>query len=113
MSTKICGECTHPLGDHFAGCNEHYRNQLQAAEPTVDMINHPPHYKGSAAAVTCINCGERTTVECIDVTRHMNFNVGNVIKYCWRLGLKGDPVEQLKKAVFYLQDEIKRLGGAS
>lgn len=48
-------------------------------------------------------------VECIEITRHMNFNLGNAMKYLWRAGLKGDRIEDLKKAVWYINDEIKRI----
>jgi hypothetical protein len=37
----------------------------------------------------------------------MGFNLGNVIKYIWRADLKGKNIEDLKKAAFYLQDEIE------
>ena len=63
-----------------------------------DMVNHPPHYTAHPSGI-----------EAIQVTRHMNFNLGNATKYIWRAGLKGDGVEDLKKAVFYLNDEIARL----
>lgn len=74
--------------------------------PSVDMVNHPPHYTSDPSGV-----------ECIQITRHRNFNVGNAIKYLWRNGLKEDPdksarakqIEDLRKTVFYVQDEIKRL----
>lgn len=64
-----------------------------------DKIN-PEHYKSHPSGV-----------ECIDITRHHNFNVGNVIKYCWRQGLKEGETSltDLKKAQWYLNDEIKRL----
>ena len=65
-----------------------------------NSVEHPPHYNDSPSGV-----------ECIDVVRWMSFNVGSAVKYCWRAGLK-DPaktVEDLKKAVFYLNDEIERL----
>jgi len=62
-----------------------------------DPIN-PSHYRRHASGV-----------ECIEVTRHMNFNVGNAMKYIWRYEHKGDPVENLKKAQWYLNDEIVRL----
>lgn len=39
----------------------------------------------------------------------MNFNLGNVLKYIWRHDLKGDPIENLEKAAFYLDDEISTL----
>lgn len=50
-------------------------------------------------------------VECIEITRHFNFNLGNVIKYIWRAGKKDEKthLEDLKKAFWYLQDEITRL----
>ena len=39
----------------------------------------------------------------------MNFNLGNVVKYVWRSGLKDARLEDLKKARWYLNDEIARL----
>lgn len=73
-----------------------------------DNVNHPKHYTSDPSGI-----------ECIDVTRHRNFNIGNAIKYLWRAGLKEDKdrkiidkqVEDLNKAVWYLVDEIHRLGG--
>lgn len=73
-----------------------------------DQINHPKHYTSDPSGI-----------ECIDITRHRNFNIGNAIKYLWRAGLKEDKdrklidkqIEDLNKAVWYLVDEIHRLGG--
>lgn len=67
-------------------------------------INHPHHYTNAAAK--CSSCAQ--LIECIDVTRHMNFNLGNAIKYIWRCDLKNNPIDDLKKAIWYLQDEIKK-----
>lgn len=69
---------------------------------TVDQVNHPSHYTSDPSGV-----------ECLTITRHRNFNVGNAIKYLWRAGLKneGKHVEDLKKAIFYINDEIKRIEG--
>jgi hypothetical protein len=64
-----------------------------------DVIN-PAHYRKHPSGI-----------ECIEVTRHMNFNVGNAIKYLWRYMDKGDPVEHLQKAQWYIDDEIRRLQG--
>lgn len=61
-------------------------------------IHHPPHYKSHPSGV-----------ECIEITEHFNFNVGNMIKYAWRAGLKGDALEDLKKARWYANREIERL----
>ena len=61
----------------------------------VDMVNKPPHYRGHPSGI-----------ECIEVTRHMGFNLGNATKYIWRADLKNDAIEDLEKAVWYLRDEI-------
>lgn len=67
-----------------------------------DLVNHPSHYTSDPSGV-----------ECIQITRHRNFNVGNAFKYLWRAGLKDSntTVQDLRKAVFYIEDEIKRLQG--
>ena len=62
-----------------------------------DPVNHPAHYMSHPSGV-----------ECIQITRHMGFNLGNAMKYIWRADLKGAAVEDLKKAVFYLNDEIRK-----
>lgn len=65
----------------------------------VDTINHPPHYTAHPSGV-----------ECITVTEHFGFNIGNAIKYLWRAGLKSsDPLEDLHKAAWYVNREIERL----
>ena len=62
-----------------------------------DPINHPDHYTNHPSGV-----------ECITVTEHMNFCVGNAVKYLWRAGLKGNELEDLKKARWYIEREIER-----
>lgn len=66
------------------------------ANPEVD---HPEHYNSHPSGV-----------ECIEVVRHMNFNLGNVVKYIWRDGIKDVevPLQDLEKAAWYLNDEIQR-----
>lgn len=68
-----------------------------------DTIN-PAHYKSSKAS--CSNC--HYPIECIDIVRWHEMNLGNVIKYLWRADYKGDRLEQLKKAHWYLRDEIRK-----
>ncbi len=70
----------------------------------VDNVNHPKHYISSNA--TCAACG--CPIECIDVTRHMSFNIGNALKYLWRFQHKNG-LEDLKKARWYLEDAVKEL----
>ncbi len=67
-----------------------------------DGINHPSHYTSHPSGV-----------ECISITRWMTFNTGSAVKYLWRHGLKpGESAEKdMKKAIFYIQDEIARLRG--
>lgn len=78
---------------------EKLREELQAVYKPVphDPVNHPSHYTSHPSGV-----------ECITVTRHMNFNLGNVMKYIWRADHKDVALQDLEKALFYLRDEIKR-----
>lgn len=62
-----------------------------------DVVNHPPHYTQHPSGV-----------ECIDVTEHMSFNLGNAVKYIWRADLKGSAIEDLEKAEWYVRREIER-----
>lgn len=75
-------------------------------DPINDPIDHPRHYTSHPAKCVC-----GAGIECIQVTEHLNFCLGNAIKYIWRAGLKHDAVEDLKKAVWYITREIKRRGG--
>lgn len=61
-----------------------------------DPVNHPPHYNSHPSGV-----------ECIAVVEHMGFCLGNVIKYVWRADIKGNAIEDLEKARFYLDREIE------
>lgn len=70
-----------------------------------ETVNHPPHYNSLPA--TCSQCG--APIECIDVVRHCDFDIGNAIKYLWRAGQKGDAVEDLRKAAWYINDAIQQL----
>lgn len=66
-----------------------------------DQVNHPVHYTAHPSGV-----------EAIDITEGFNFNLGNAIKYIWRADYKGKAIEDLKKARFYVDREIKRRGGS-
>lgn len=70
--------------------------------PFEDNVNHPSHYTTHPSGI-----------ECIDITRHHDFAIGNAIKYLWRAGLKDsdNEVQDLKKAIWYIQDKINQLGG--
>ena len=62
-----------------------------------DMINHPTHYRSHPSGV-----------ECITITEHMGFNLGNALKYIWRADEKGKALEDLGKAEFYIKREIEK-----
>ncbi|ASR85834.1 hypothetical protein SEA_PAOLA_46 [Mycobacterium phage Paola] len=66
-------------------------------EPAEDVVNHPSHYTSHPSGV-----------ECITITEHMGFNLGNAVKYIWRCDLKRDAIEDLKKAAFYVDREIAK-----
>jgi len=63
-----------------------------------DPVDHPKHYNDHPSGI-----------ECIEVVEHMNFNLGNAMKYIWRAGLKGATVQDLEKARWYLDREIDRI----
>ena len=62
-----------------------------------DPVNKPKHYNDHPSGI-----------ECIQVTEHFNFNLGNVIKYIWRADLKGFNIQDLEKAAWYLKREIEK-----
>jgi len=86
-------------GGHEFLCNSCI-GLTDAAVPK-DPIN-PSHYRRHPSGV-----------ECIRITQHENYCIGNAIKYLWRHREKGKPIEDLKKAVWYIQQEIVKLEKAS
>lgn len=72
--------------------------KLMDAFALADAIN-PHHYKQHPSGV-----------ECITITEHFNFCLGNAIKYIWRAGLKSEnAIEDLHKARWYIEREIERM----
>lgn len=66
--------------------------------PHDPAVDHPDHYNAHPSGV-----------ECITVVEHMSFLRGNAMKYLWRAGEKGDPIVDLKKAMWYIEREIINL----
>lgn len=62
-----------------------------------DPVNHPPHYTKHPSGI-----------ECIEITEHMGFCLGNAVKYIWRADEKGHAIEDLEKARWYITREIER-----
>jgi hypothetical protein len=71
-----------------------------------DRVNNPKHYTSHPSGI-----------ECIEISKHYNFCIGNAIKYLWRNGLKQESgisakekqIEDLNKAIWYIKQEIKEL----
>ena len=61
-----------------------------------ETVDHPAHYQS------------KTGLEAIDIIEafELNFNLGNAVKYILRCGKKGNAIEDLKKAMWYLQREV-------
>lgn len=64
----------------------------------MNNVNHPQHYNKLPNGI-----------ECIDVVKYFNFTIGSAIKYLWRYAYKGASIEDLEKAVWYIQFEINEL----
>ena len=77
-----------------------------SSEKEKEQVNHPKHYNSHPSGI-----------ECIEIARHYNFDIGNAIKYLWRHGLKSEEgkndtqksIEDLEKAIWYIVDEIYNL----
>ena len=81
---------------------------LKELEEKKERVSHPSHYTWLKEL-----CG----IEVIDITRHMDFDLGNSIKYILRCNHKSEEglsdkekaIEDLKKAIWYINDKIKML----
>ena len=74
------------------------RGEKIRMQPADDMVNSPPHY----------TAGGIETIDFIEAKK-LGYNLGNVIKYITRSDLKGDKLENLEKAQWYLNREINNL----
>jgi hypothetical protein len=113
MYNKICTVplCNYPVGECGGGCWHPEEKQMALFDENradiigqngndgehYDSVNHPKHYTAHPSGV-----------ECIQITEHMTFCLGNAMKYIWRADLKADAIEDLKKATWYIQREIER-----
>jgi hypothetical protein len=84
-----------------------YAPLTPAAEAQHDSVESPSHYRSHPSGI-----------ECIQITEHMDFLIGNAVKYLWRAGLKSVPlgdseitphVEDLKKSIWYINRKIANL----
>jgi len=79
--------------------NNYKRDQdLETFKAAAKDVINPNHYKAHPSGV-----------ECIQITEHMNFNLGNAVKYIWRSGMKDATIQELEKAKWYIDREIQRI----
>ena len=81
----------------FGGWMQYSDDTVSYTKQSHDPVNHPKHYTAHPSGV-----------ECIEITEHMGFNLGNAIKYIWRADEKHNAIEDLRKAVWYVQREIAK-----
>ena len=89
----------------YGGFGVSPQEELDEINKEDDMVNNPSHY---------IWLKEKCGIEVIDITRHFDFDLGNSLKYIMRAGHKHDSsitdkdktIQDLEKAIFYLNDEI-------
>ena len=92
-------------GNEVIMCNHYIKTYFNKKH---DKVNHPSHY-------TWLK--DKAGIEVIDITRHMDFDLGHAIKYILRAGHKTEEgydnksktVEDLKKAIWYINDKIKTI----
>lgn len=96
--TRLHGRKSKTMPDAItSGSAKPSESSSNTASKPIDLVNHPPHYTKHPSGV-----------ECITVTEHMGFNLGNAVKYIWRADEKGNAVEDLKKAAWYIAREIDK-----
>ncbi len=104
---ELCEACDNLFDGDTVKHNATHQDIEVPVEPIYEAVNatdniRPDYYDSHPSGV-----------ECIDIVGHMNFNLGNAIKYIWRAGLK-NPAEmeiELEKAITYLQFELNRITG--
>lgn len=79
---------------------ENSLSEAEASSPKDPNVHSPKHYTTHPSGI-----------ECIRITEHMNFCLGNAIKYIWRADLKGG-IQDLEKAKWCVDREIARLTSA-
>jgi hypothetical protein len=102
LMKKKCAVDTCPAERIFDAtfCSYHSGQHNTPKPNQHDPVNHPKHYTEVVPGI-----------ECIDVVKYFSFVRGNAIKYLWRAGTKGSTIEDLKKAIWYIQREIDDLEG--
>lgn len=106
----FCGEELMPFeaDQHMCTWKQAHLAELMQRSPKNDAVNHPKHYTSHPSGI-----------ECIEITKHYIFQIGNAMKYLWRQGLKDDPsldpvekqIQDCEKAIWYINSFIDDLKG--
>jgi len=95
---KICGYCGNEITETIFAIQDKKACEHCFSEKTSfkkhDDVEHPLHYT-------------QLPIECMDVIKHFDACRGQAIKYIWRCENKGKPIQDLKKAIFWLKVKIK------
>lgn len=97
LCEKLSGDCTKDCTNLKIIWKRKYADLENKPD---DIVNHPSHYTSHPSGI-----------ECIQITEHMGFNLGNAVKYIWRCDLKKDAIEDLEKAKWYIEREINKRKG--
>lgn len=91
-------QVTDPEPEYNRGGRQHYADNEYGVStvpgPENDPVNHPSHYTDHSVF----------GIEAIEVTRQLDFDRGNAVKYLWRAGRKGGARQDVEKALWYLAD---------
>ena len=87
-------------GDGHKEDKELFRVDSSGSIKTPDLVNSPSHYQGNG-------------IEVIDIIEafNLNFSLGNAIKYILRADKKGNKKQDIQKAIWYLNNELKKFNG--
>ena len=93
----VCPQCQQVIHRFRGTASQARALEATSRRPEADPVNHPAHYTSHASGI-----------EVIQITEHMGFCLGNAVKYILRCDLKGNAIEDLKKARWYLDREIAK-----
>ena len=97
-SNKSLGQLAYEAGVGMAKARMEGQRQIEMFEPKADPVNNPAHY----------TVGGIETIDFIEAKK-LGYNIGNVVKYLTRADHKGNKLEDLRKAQWYLTREINSL----
>ena len=93
---KNCKERFGTLNIGYSMSRDNFQPKEEKTDDEIDMVNHPPHYQHGIEPIEFIE------------SHNLNFNLGSAVKYIARAPYKGKELEDLAKAKWFIEREIKR-----